>query len=74
MITADTLDELLALPAEERLIVAEALWNSLARDPSKVPVPDWHREILEQRIADDDADPSEGETWDALRRRLETGR
>ena len=74
MINADTLDELLALPAEDRLILAEALWDSLAREPSKVPVPDWHREIIEQRLAEDDAEPDSGETWAELRGRLEQRR
>lgn len=74
MIRAGTLDELLALPAEERLIVAEALWDSLTREPSRIPVPDWHRDIVEQRLAEDDAEPDGGETWETLRRRLETGR
>ncbi|MDX2158596.1 MAG: addiction module protein [Hyphomicrobiaceae bacterium] len=65
------LRELLALPAEERLALAEALWLSLEAESSLIPVPDWHRQLLDERIAADNQDEGPGETWTDLRRRLE---
>lgn len=65
------LDELLALPVEERLAIASAIWDSLAETPSAVPVPEWHRDVIEQRLSEDDTDTSQGESWPDLRRRLE---
>jgi putative addiction module component (TIGR02574 family) len=73
MIDASTIERLLALPPGERLALVEALWDSLAADPDTVPVPDWHRDILEQRLAEDAADTSPGETWASVRRRIESG-
>lgn len=66
-----TLEQLEKLPFEERLRLAEALWDSLAREPARVPVPDWHRELIRERIAVDDAEAGDTETWDEVRRQIE---
>jgi putative addiction module component (TIGR02574 family) len=71
MTIAAKLDSLLALPADERLALVEALWDSLAADPAAVPVPDWHLETLKARLADDDSDASPGQSWDDARRDIE---
>jgi putative addiction module component (TIGR02574 family) len=67
------LSDILGLPASERLALASAIWDSLAATPESVPVPDWHRETVGQRLAEDDAKASKGETFAELRRRLEGG-
>ncbi len=72
MIDAPTLDKLLDLPADERLALAETLWNSLAANPRSVPLPDWHREIVAERLDEDDVNPAPGESWADVRRRIET--
>lgn len=71
MNNAVKIDDLLALPAAERLAIASAIWDSLVASAEGVPVPGWHREVLEQRLRDDDAEAAGGESWPDLRRRLE---
>ena len=44
-------DEILQLPPAERLQLVEEIWGSLAQSPDAVPVPDWHRELLDDRLA-----------------------
>jgi putative addiction module component (TIGR02574 family) len=46
------LSEILDLPAAERLRLVEDIWDSLAASVTDVPVPDWHREELDARLAD----------------------
>ena len=46
------LDEILHLPAAERLRLVEDIWDSLTASTTDVPVPDWHREELDRRLAD----------------------
>ena len=46
------LDEILHLPPAERLRLVEDIWDSLAASTANVPVPDWHRAELDQRLAD----------------------
>jgi hypothetical protein len=36
---------------EERLRTMELLWASLARTPEAVPSPDWHAEVIADRLA-----------------------
>ena len=63
-------DKILALPAEERLAIADAIWASLD-DEQTLPTPDWHLTLLAERLAEDDANPGEGISWPELRSRLE---
>ena len=46
------LSEILDLPAAERLRLVEDIWDSLTTSVSELPVPDWHREELDDRLAD----------------------
>jgi putative addiction module component (TIGR02574 family) len=46
------LAEILDLPTAERLRLVEDIWNSLATSIDQLPVPDWHREELDHRLAD----------------------
>ena len=58
------LEEILRLPVEERLELLEQVWDSIAADPNRVPVPEWHKEELARRLAD----PSpEHLTWDNVK-------
>ena len=36
---------------EEQLQAMELLWASLSRTPNAVPSPDWHGDILSERMA-----------------------
>jgi hypothetical protein len=46
--------------------------------PATIDVPDWHREMIAERLRDPDSDPNSGDGWDVvqkrLRQRLETKR
>jgi putative addiction module component (TIGR02574 family) len=46
------LTEILDLPAAERLRLVEDIWDSLTVSVTDLPVPDWHREELDARLAD----------------------
>ncbi|MDD5030168.1 MAG: addiction module protein [Rhodoferax sp.] len=44
--------ELAALPLSERLQAMEILWGTLCQEPEQVqPVPEWHQQVLSQRLA-----------------------
>ena len=44
------IDELSQLKKSEKLILVEALWDSIASDPSEVEVPEHHKAIIEERL------------------------
>jgi putative addiction module component (TIGR02574 family) len=62
------LDEILRLPADQRLALVEEVWDSLAASPDQVGVPTWHRDELDDRLAD----PTEKATlsWQDVQARL----
>jgi putative addiction module component (TIGR02574 family) len=39
------------LSADEKLEYIQALWDHLFERPEEVPVPDWHRQVVTERLA-----------------------
>lgn len=65
-------NQLLALPNEEKLRIVELLWDDLGDSKTPIPLPEWMaREV--QRRRDDMRDPSFGisheETWKRIANR-----
>jgi putative addiction module component (TIGR02574 family) len=60
------LTEILRLPIDERIELLGEAWDAIAASPEDVPVPSWHAEILEARLADPD---SHYISWEELRDR-----
>lgn len=70
MTKAQLKSEALQLPVEERLEIAEAIWESLETAVDQPSLPDWQREILDERLAEDDANPDEGSPWEEVKQRI----
>ena len=49
------LSEILRLPPEERIELLGEAWDAIAASPEDVPIPEWHVEELERRLAEPDA-------------------
>jgi len=64
--------ELLRTPltVEQRLELIGELWDSIPDSLSELPIPEWHREELERRLAAADADPDAAIPWEEVKRRL----
>jgi len=64
--------ELLRTPltVEQRLELIGELWDSIPDSLDELPVPEWHREELECRLAAADADPDAAIPWEQVKRRL----
>ncbi len=62
--------EALSLPAQERIELVVELWDSLA--PGDIPVPDWQRELIRDRLAAlEEVLPEERSVpWEAVRKRV----
>ena len=61
------LSEILRLPLEERIELLGEAWDAIAARPRDVPIPEWHVEELERRLA---ASEPSYVTWDEVRARL----
>lgn len=55
------------LNIDEQIEYVQALWDRIAAKEDVVPVPDWHREILDERLADLDANPDAGRPWEDVK-------
>jgi putative addiction module component (TIGR02574 family) len=58
------------LSVEEQIDYVQSLWERIAATPDQIPVPDWHRKVLGERLKDYEANPDGGESWDVVRDRL----
>lgn len=66
----DTLiKELTQLSKNEKIILVEALWDSIASDPEQVEVPDHHKTILESRLKTLKEDTASGKSWNEIRQK-----
>lgn len=65
--------EILKLSAEERLRIAEIIWESLAADPSSVPLSDAHRTAIDERLAEHERDPDDVVSKDEVLREARRG-
>lgn len=59
-----------ALSVEEQVDYVLSLWDRIAADPARVPVPDWHREVLGERLEAYRSDPEGGQDWGEVRERV----
>lgn len=67
---AVTVDQLLDMPLAERIELAQAIWDSVARNPDNVPLSKAQREELDRRLDEYEQNPSEGATWESIKRSL----
>ena len=58
------------LTVEQRLELIGELWDSIPDSLDELPVPEWHREELERRLAAADADLDAAIPWEEVKRRL----
>ena len=65
--------EILKLSPEERLRIAEIIWESLAADPSSVPLSDAHRAAIDERLSEHESDPNDVVSKDEVLREARRG-
>ena len=53
-----------ALTVEEQIDYVQSLWEHIAAHPKQVSVPEWHRQVLAERLAAYETKPTEGKTWE----------
>jgi putative addiction module component (TIGR02574 family) len=58
------------LSVPERLDLISELWDSIPNSLEELPIPEWHREELERRLAAADADPGGAIPWEQVRQGL----
>jgi hypothetical protein len=54
----------------EKLRVMEELWNDLRSRAGEVPVPEWHKELIEERERLIETGSAQFEDWDTAKKRI----
>jgi len=66
-LTSKIPNEFIVLSSDDRISYVQDLWDFIAETPEQVPIPDSHKQILDQRLAAYKADPSTGKPWSQVR-------
>ncbi|MEI7843040.1 MAG: addiction module protein [Gallionellaceae bacterium] len=64
---------ILELPVQERIRLVELIWDSVAAVPEAVEVSPELKVELEARLAEFEANPESGYSWDDVKSRLNDG-
>lgn len=59
-----------ALSPDEKLDYIQRLWDHFAGDPEQVPVPDWQRRIILERLAAHRRGEGSSRPWPEIREEL----
>ena len=57
------------LPVSEQIDYLQSHWDRIAAKPEKVPVPDWHLQVLEERLSEE-LNGRESRPWEEVRDEL----
>ena len=55
---------------EQRIAFVQELWDRIAKDPQRLPMPPEHQQLLEDRLREYRANPSPGRPWSEVREQL----
>ena len=68
-----SISAILELPVQERICLAELIWDSVAAIPDAVEISPALRAELELRLAEFEANPEAGYSWDEVKASLKDG-
>jgi len=58
------------LSVDEQIEYLQTLWERIAADPDRLPVPEWHRRLLQERIDSHRESPGKSSSWEEVRERV----
>jgi putative addiction module component (TIGR02574 family) len=58
------------LTVPQRLELIARLWDSIPDSEDLLPIPEWHRQELDRRLFEADANPDAGIPWETVLQRL----
>jgi putative addiction module component (TIGR02574 family) len=63
-------NEIETMSIEEKILLVEDLWDSIALSNQSVPLTDEQKSILDKRLDHFEANPDSGDTWENVRTRI----
>jgi putative addiction module component (TIGR02574 family) len=59
------------LSVDEQIDYVQSLWDRIATSSEHVPVPEWHRRVIRERLEAYHANPTAGRLWEEVRTDIE---
>ena len=54
------------LPVEDQIDYIQSLWDRIAAQPEQVPVPEWHQQVINERLTAQAANPATARPWEEV--------
>ena len=64
------LQDILNLSVSERIIIVEAIWDSISENEEKVALSEETRQLLNDRLIAHQNNPNEGSSWEEVKSRI----
>lgn len=58
------------LSPDEKLEYIQALWDHFSEHPEEIPLPDWHRRVVAERVAAHRRGDTSSRSWSEVREEL----
>ena len=55
------------MPVEQQIDYVQLLWDRITAQLDRVPVPEWHRQVLDERLAAHETNPEPTRPWEEVR-------
>jgi putative addiction module component (TIGR02574 family) len=62
--------EIRQMPLPEKLAMLEALWVEISSEPDKVETPEWHKDILDERLEAAERGEVEAIDWEIAKKQI----
>ncbi len=63
------IEDILKLNKSERILIVEKIWDSIADEKEDSSLPEWKKELIEERLSEYNANKDKGEDWDEFKKR-----
>ena len=68
------LNDILKLSITERILLVEAIWDSIATHPDSIEISASHKNIIDSELAKYAANPNNGSSWEEVRSKIKLGK
>lgn len=58
------------LSIDDQIDYLQSLWDRIAAAADEVPVPEWHRAIIQRRLAELESNPNSAVPWEEARKEI----
>ena len=62
--------EIAKLATADKLTLVEKIWDEIAKDQSDIPIPDWQKQALDQRLSEAEKSPQTKQHWQDVHQAL----